>query len=298
MAERESDAVDNVTPTVVGSSSESQRTTKAQYVLGHSPAEIRRLIMQAKVLRPITERLLQSAGVGTGMRVLDLGCGAGDVSILAAELVGPSGSVVGIDRSSDVIAEARERTRTAKLEHVIFRDVELAAFSDSDGFDCVIGRYVLIHQADPTSFLQAAARLARPGGIVALHEVDLTAGLRSLPIVWRWNAVAELALAAFREALPHHDAANRLIEHFSNAGLPAPNLFCEVPVGGGENSPLYTWLAETLRSMQPQLVRMGVLADEALSIETFESRLRTAVLDAHSQILGPAQVCAWTRIIS
>jgi ubiquinone/menaquinone biosynthesis C-methylase UbiE len=298
MAKHESSSADNGSLTAVGSSSESQRTPKAQYVLGHSPVEIRRLIMQATVMQPITERLLQSAGVGTGMRVLDLGCGAGDVSILAAELVGPSGSVVGIDRNSDVIAQARERTRTAKLEHVIFKDVELEAFSDPEGFDCVVGRYVLMYQTDPTSFLQTAARLVRSGGTIALHEIDVASSLRSLPTVWRWNMVGELVGAALREALPHNDAACRLVEHFSNAGLPPPNLFCEVLIGGGENSPLYAWLAELLRSVQPQLVKMGVIADAVMPIETVESRLRTAAVEARSQILGPAQVCAWTRIVS
>jgi hypothetical protein len=51
---------------------------EANYILGHSEAEIRRLQMQATILRPITERLLQSAGIRPGMRVLDLGSGAGD----------------------------------------------------------------------------------------------------------------------------------------------------------------------------------------------------------------------------
>jgi len=65
------------------------------YVLGHSEPEIRRLQTQAAILRPISERLLQSAGIRPGMRVLDLGTGAGDVAMLAAELVGPLGCVVG-----------------------------------------------------------------------------------------------------------------------------------------------------------------------------------------------------------
>jgi ubiquinone/menaquinone biosynthesis C-methylase UbiE len=50
-----------------------------EYILGHSPDELRRLMLQADVLRPITERLLKEAGLKPGMRVLDLGCGAGDV---------------------------------------------------------------------------------------------------------------------------------------------------------------------------------------------------------------------------
>src|ERR1700730_18592339 len=67
------------------------------YVLGHSQDEIGRLIDQAAIIRPTTERLLRSAGIERGMHVLDLGCGAGDVSMLAGKLVGPSGSVLGID---------------------------------------------------------------------------------------------------------------------------------------------------------------------------------------------------------
>jgi cyclopropane fatty-acyl-phospholipid synthase-like methyltransferase len=76
------------------------------YILGHSPAEIGRLIFQAGVLKPITERLLREAGVAPGMRVLDLGCGTGDVALLVAELVGPNGAVVGIDRNGDVLTVA------------------------------------------------------------------------------------------------------------------------------------------------------------------------------------------------
>src|ERR1700722_3576073 len=73
---------------------------QAKYILGHSPEEISRLMLQATLLHPFTERLMKNAEIGPGMRVLDLGCGAGDVSMLAAELVGPSGSVVGIDRNA------------------------------------------------------------------------------------------------------------------------------------------------------------------------------------------------------
>jgi tRNA A58 N-methylase Trm61 len=67
---------------------------KLDYILGHSPREIQRLIQQADISRPITERLLMRLNIGPGTRVLDLGCGAGDVSMLVAELVGPTGRVI------------------------------------------------------------------------------------------------------------------------------------------------------------------------------------------------------------
>ena len=96
--------------------------------------------------------------------------------------------------------------------------------------------------------------------------------------------------------LPHFDSANRLIEHFSDAGLPVPNLFREMIVGGGERSPLYAWIAETMRSVWPQLVEMRIVTEEVIPAETLSTKLRSAVIEARSQIECPAQVCAWTRI--
>ncbi len=87
---------------------ENQPTTP-QYVLGRSESEAQRLIRQANFVRPSTERIFRRAGITAGMRVLDVGCGAGDVSFLAAELVGPTGAVVGIDSNPGVLNLARQR---------------------------------------------------------------------------------------------------------------------------------------------------------------------------------------------
>ena len=67
------------------------------YVLGHSERELERLRLQAQLIDPITRQFLIEAGIAPGMRVLDVGCGAGDVALLAADLVGPTGQVVGVD---------------------------------------------------------------------------------------------------------------------------------------------------------------------------------------------------------
>jgi ubiquinone/menaquinone biosynthesis C-methylase UbiE len=272
-------------------------TAEAKYILGHSGREIQRLMHQAAIVRPITERLLRSAGIGQGMRVLDLGCGAGDVSLLAAELVGPSGSVVGIDRNQAIIAMARQRARRAKFHHVDFRYVSVEDFSDPEPFDAVVGRFVLIHQADPVALIRAAADFARPGGVVAFHEPYIQVhSFQSLPIVSLWQQAGEWLWMAFQEPAPHFDAGGRLVEHFSRAGLRQPSLFCECIVGGGKDSPLYAWMADILASVMPQLGQMGILTEDLIAIETFEDRLRTAVVEANSQIVGPPQFCAWARV--
>lgn len=270
--------------------------TQTNYILGHSPHEIRRLILQADLLRPTTERLLKTAGVGPGMRVLDLGCGAGDVSILTADLIGPSGSVVGIDRNPEVIALACERAATAGLRNVTFKNVALDDFGEPEPFDCIVGRYVLIHQADPVNFLRQAARFLRPHGVVAFHELSFSESRGSWPTVDSWDALLTLTRATFRKALPHHDVADRLVALFCQVGLPCPALFSELPIGGGHDSPLYAWLTETMRTLLTRVPRSDVACDTLMPIDTLEGRLRDAVVAAQSQIAAPPQICAWARL--
>jgi ubiquinone/menaquinone biosynthesis C-methylase UbiE len=265
------------------------------YILGHSDAEISRLQTQAAILRPITERLLRHAGIRPGMRVLDLGTGAGDVATLVADLVGPKGCVVGIDPNAEVLAKAAKRIRNAGLQHVLFREATADIFTDDAGFDLVVGRYVLLHQTDPVAFLQAAARLARPGASIALHELRLLDACPSVPGVPLWELIDRLIRLAFSTAVPHYDAGDRLIEHFRNAGLPEPSVFCETHIWGTADAPHYAWMVHTLRSLLPQLRQIGVVADEFVGIDSLEARLRDAVVASRSQVAGPPQICAWVR---
>jgi ubiquinone/menaquinone biosynthesis C-methylase UbiE len=270
--------------------------SETTYVLGHSRAEIQHLKNQGAVLRPITERLLRNAGIDAGMRVLDLGSGAGDVSMLAAELVGPEGSIVGLDRSQEVLEVARERARESGLRQIGFVQTSIEAFSAREPFDLVIGRYILIHQSEPIRLLRNAARLVRPGGALAFHEVRVGDDAVSFPHVPLWDVTVNLIRIALQSSLQNYYAADRFVEHFSEAGLPYPHLFCEKPVGGGADSPLYHWLAELLQSLQPQLDRLRIVSGETFTTKRLESRLRDAVVEARSQIFLPAQVCAWARL--
>src|ERR1700761_4684247 len=90
------------------------------YLLGHADAEVRRLLLQALLYDDYTEQALRLAGLRPGMRVLDVGCGPGDVSFVAARLVGPQGAVIGIDAADDIIELARDRAAKHGLTSVRF----------------------------------------------------------------------------------------------------------------------------------------------------------------------------------
>jgi SAM-dependent methyltransferase len=216
--------------------------------------------------------------------------------MLAAELVGKAGSVVGIDRSQEVLNLARERAQEAGLRQISFVQASVEDFSTDKPFDLVIGRYILVHQPEPVALLRNAARLVRSGGALAFHEIRMDDDMKSVPCVPLWDLTVNLVRSALKSSVPNYHGADRLVEHFSEASLPYPHLFSEKLVGSSADSPLYGALAEIFHTLQPQLERMRIMTAESIAMEGLESRLRDAVVAARSQIYGPAQVCAWARL--
>src|SRR5262245_45706085 len=88
------------------------------YALGHSEEELGRLSRQAQVFEPFTRQLFQQAGITNGMRVLDVGSGSGDVAFLAADLVGPTGEVIGVDLAAAAVNRATARAQAKDIRNV------------------------------------------------------------------------------------------------------------------------------------------------------------------------------------
>src|SRR5437764_5824421 len=121
----------------------------ADYPLGNTDAEHERLIRQAARVGPITERFFREAGVGSGQRVLDIGSGVGDVAMLVARLVGPSGEVVAIERDPKAIATARHRVTEAGFHNVTFTQSHVGEILDEGPFDAAVGHFILMYLPDP-----------------------------------------------------------------------------------------------------------------------------------------------------
>ncbi|WP_197515208.1 class I SAM-dependent methyltransferase [Mycobacterium sp. 1245805.9] len=273
-----------------------QPAPERDYLLGHSRPEIDRLIRQAEMLRPITERLLVSAGIERGMRVLDIGCGPGDVSLMLAGLVGPTGNVFGIDPSEDAIAVARQRCRARRHTNAEFIQSDIQSYEGPADFDAAVCRYVLIHQKDPGDFLRMTRRLVRTGGVIALHEMDATRGIRSNPRLAVLHEVYDAVHYTLTRGGAPFDVGGRLVRVFREAGLPAPSMFTETLVESAADSQLLPWMVGLAREVLPHMVAAGAMTAEKLAIDTLLDRLWRQANSSDCQLEFVPQMCAWVRV--
>jgi ubiquinone/menaquinone biosynthesis C-methylase UbiE len=266
------------------------------YLLGHTQREIDRLKAQARLIDPITKRFFGEAGIEEGMRVLDVGSGAGDVALLAAELVGASGAVVGVDRVSLAIEEARKRAAALSLRNVTFRVGDPADLEFDRPFDAVVGRYVLQFQQNPAAMLRELATQVRPGGVVVFHELDW-GGVGSFPPAPTFDRVCQWGIQTLRLHGTESRMGAKLYRAFVEAGLSPPGLRLEALLGGGPNSlDVLTLIAGIIETLLPEMERLRVADDDDVEIATLLERMRAEVEQSRSIVIGHYQIAAWSRV--
>lgn len=264
------------------------------YILGHSKDELDRLVHQSRLFGQLTEQALVQAGIGAGMRILDVGCGAGDVSFLCGRMAGPRGEVIGVDRSPEAIAEAKERGRSAGVSNVRFVRDDLHRFAPDGAFDAVVGRLVLMYFADPASILRRLASFAPAGGIVAFQEIVMTTA-RSSPRCDEFDRAVERIEETFVRGGFDPDFGLRLRSVFRDAGLGLPEMIGAQRVEAGPDSPVYATVAGLARSLLPAMEATGVATAAELRVETLAERLRAEVVTNDAVVVTPTLIGAWTR---
>ena len=270
------------------------QTQDAQYTMGRSESETKRLIEQSQLYDGVTRRFLNAAGIEKGMKVLDIGSGAGDVALTLAEFVGNDGSVVGVDVNAEILETARGRAETAGITNVEFIAGDARTLDLPDDFDAIVGRLVLMYMAEPADALKQLAARLRPGGIVAFQEIELTF-YRAIvhpdtPLV---NKLIECAIAVFEKSGAHIGMGIHLYRAFVDAGLPEPTLHFETPMGGPAAWPGYEFLANSIRSVLPLMEAYGIATAEEVEVDTLAERLRAEVVAAKRPLLLPPHITAY-----
>jgi ubiquinone/menaquinone biosynthesis C-methylase UbiE len=262
----------------------------ANYPLGHSDGEHERLIRQAAQVAPMTERFFREAGIGPAQRVLDLGSGVGDVAMLVARMVGPSGEVVAVERDRNSIAKARARVNEAGFHNVSFNESNVNEILGEKPFDAAVGRFILMYLPDPAATLRSISQVVRPGGVLVFQEptwVPVITQLKQLPL---WFATASLIDKTMRTSA-NHDMGTELYQTFVDAGLPEPTVRMELPMG--REPYLAQWYYDTLCSLRPQMEQLHMPIESLGSLDTLVQRLQAEVAESKTVACWFASVGAW-----
>jgi SAM-dependent methyltransferase len=279
--------------------SDTTTTAEREYTFGHSQAETERLKNQADDVNTFTRHMLEDAGLTAGMKVLDVGSGAGDVALLAARMVGPLGTVVGVDVNPDILASARQRAALAGLDNVSFVTGDVDTLALDTDFDAVIGRLVLSYVPDMVPVLRRLSAHVKPGGIVAFQEVEMGPSMSylALPGQSEWAAQRwQWAEEAFRATGMNTSAGFGLFRAFQEAGLGVPRSSFHVSVGGDRDWSGFENMAGVFRSLLPVAEKLGIFTLEEIGPETldphcwWEEQERSRV-----PLWNTTSVTAWVR---
>jgi SAM-dependent methyltransferase len=242
-----------------------------------------------------TERLLMDAGIRKGMRILDVGCGSGDVSFLLSDLIDRQGEIIGVDHDPQALAVARQRSAARGQPAVTFLQHDLLELPDSIGtFDVIVGRRVLMYQRDAIETIHALSRFLKPDGVVVFQEHDTTmvpASLHPFPL-------HEKAQRWIQEMIAREGADLHIGFHlhglFTRAGLRVESVRAECLVQTPD-TPYH--LGDIVRACLPRITALGVASAAEVGIETLQQRLDEERSGSPDIYIGDMMFGSWARKI-
>src|ERR1044072_5518675 len=141
------------------------------YILGTHEQELARLGLQHRAWRPVALDCWQRAGITVGKRVLDIGAGPGYAAVDLAEIVGPTGEVVALERSQNFIRAMEQTSRARSLENVKIHQLDLMTGELPRGnYDFSWCRWVMSFMSDPALLIKKLAEGMRRGRVAIFHD--------------------------------------------------------------------------------------------------------------------------------
>jgi ubiquinone/menaquinone biosynthesis C-methylase UbiE len=272
-----------------------EAVSSTPYELGHEADELERLNVQGRALAATTRALLEASGLRDGMRVLDLGSGAGDMSFVVADVVGGAGEVVGIERAPEPVAEATARAERLGRANVRFVLGDIHDPVDEGAFDAVVCRLVLMFVPEPSAVLRTQATAVRPGGIVAPIEYDAPRA-RTIPETPLATQALSWIRAAFERTGRDVALGPRLWQVLEQAGLTPTGMLAIQPHFGPTNQQGPALLAGIVRTLLPAIEQSGIATAAEVGIDTLQRRLREEIVAARAVFAYPALTCAWAVV--
>ena len=229
------------------------------------------------------------------MRVLDVGSGVGDVAFLAADLVGPQGSVVGVDRDPENVTWAAKRAAEAGRSNIHFLAKEFTDFSNAQPFDALVGRFILMYLPDPVATLRLLSRQLRSNAAIAFCEPDYTVLSTAVPEVPLLRQCEEWQREAFRRAGARIDMGMRLYHTFRDSGFVDTGMTVSQLSGYGVRRELIEFFTEGIRSILPKIEELRIATREEVDIDSLADRIEAQARAVDPQWVSIRYISAWAR---
>lgn len=259
-----------------------------EYVLGGGKAGYDRLLKLSRVRWPDTLAFLQRAGVSSGMRCVDVGCGAGTVSLELARLVAPGGSVVGLDMDPVELDLAAQEAKGQAIANVAFRTTRVEAWEEHATYDLAYSRFLLQHLRDPVGLLRRMWDSLRPGGILAVEDVDWD-GWGSEPVSTGIEFLVRRYSATLRRRGADPRIGSALYRHLRDLGASEVGVTLVTELRRDPESRALP--AGTLAASKTAIVSEGIARPE--EVDAAVDELRALGSDPGALVWGPRifQVC-------
>jgi hypothetical protein len=213
--------------------------------------------------------------------------------MLVARLVGPSGEVVGVERDTNSIARAKARAAANGLHNVSFINSDVKNIVCDDLFDAVVGRFFLMFLTNPVSVLRSAVDLVRPGRVVAFQEPSWAPMLALGARLSLWHRTRQLIHETLLRSGANREMGLALYPAFQEAGLPAPKMHLEMPLGSSADFIRLT--SDVLCSLRPLAEQHKVSLKELGNLDTLPDRICVEVTGANTVVSLIGVVGAWSR---
>jgi SAM-dependent methyltransferase len=269
--------------------------TEGRYMIRGGSAGRDRLRVLHNASAEATAALLDGIGVEPGMTCLDAGCGGGDVTLELAARVGPTGRVVGMDLDEEKLAVARAEAALAGVDHVEYVRGDLTAAALEPVYDVVHARFLLTHLPDPVEGTRRLAEAVRPGGVLALMDIDFTS-IAMHPRRPAYDRFVELYVATARARGGDPYVGLRLGELLEAAGLEDVRMRAAQAAGRraeGRERDVKAMPALTMELIGDATVGEGVATAE--TVQTTLDELRAIAVDGTTLVLLPRTIAAWAR---
>jgi len=259
--------------------------TERDYVLGTHEEELARLGLQHRIWRPIAQSGWQKAGITLGSRVLDLGAGPGYATTDLAEIVGPSGSVTALERSSNFVRALRERSAARSLTNITIHELDLMTDELPEGpYDFSWCRWVASFVTDPALLVQKLSRILPRGSKAIFHEYGHYLTWRFIPRLPSQEKFAREVKASWTAAGGKADVALDLPGYLTANGFRlswvSPLIYCVA-----QNDYMWQWPASFIGIGLARLQELGRI-DEAFA-QKVKDEFASAGANPEARLITP-----------